>query len=959
MLAFILSTSLCTAHPFAGGDGTAENPYLIASPSQLNAIGTDASYLTACYKLTADIDLAQYSGNQFKIIGLALQKTFTGVFDGNYHVVRNFNYVTDQQLSSIGLFGAIGGEVKNLSVEDVQIRSKNSNYVGGLAGVCTGKIVNCQTSGYILGKSVVGGLVGFLPQTANSTNAIYFSSSVADVNGYNYIGGFFGLAYFCDITNCFAAGRVNGQSTVAGFAGSVDTTSCNIYNSYSASIVQDQTGLPGKGFAAVVRQTNLIACFWDSQRSGQTSTAGAAKALTTLQMQDQTTFSKAGWNFSPSVWAMPAETGYPVLSWQVNVFPRVPMFTAGTGTTADPYIISTPQEINQIACDSRLLSSCFKLIGDINFKGCAFNPIGAPDISFRGVFDGNFSTVSNICFKTNAKFDGFGFIRSLGKNAVIKNVALKNLVLEANDANYVGALVGKNNGSVISCSTDGKITGTNYVGGLLGVSLSGGRVENSYSAVNVIAKDYIGGLIGQNYSTIIKCHSVGGIRWPAGSFPNTGGFVGYCTGGSSESCYYDIIATGFSTSCTGTACYNGIMANQDTFAGWDFINTWKISPGRLYPVHKWEPEIFEGSGTLNDPYLIRYAWQIRYINAMPDCNIKLVADINLAETEQPAITYSTDKSTQYNFGGTFDGNNHTMFNFKRHFCFQSASDIGAGFFTNVLKSGTIKNLKLKDTNVVSTLTQSYSVCTGILVGINNGIIENCSVSGVIAGSDMLGGLAGLNSGIISECSAEVNIIGNRGLGGLVAANKRYLSSDPALIINCRSDCNIAGSEYVGGLVGSNYVGNIANSYSSSKLTGISQTGLTGYESGGSITNSFWDSEISGIDLTNDYSRTTSQLQTTQTFFEAGWDMNAIWRMCDDGNYPQLWWEAGLTTTDLACPDGVDLKDLAYFIQGWLEQDCEMNNECGRRDFNFSDTVDLNDFAAFAASWLSDNQSHND
>ena len=64
------------------GDGSEANPYQISTPEQLNSIGSDPTLLwKKHFILTADINMAAYSGTMYNIIGQ--DQSFSGVFDGN------------------------------------------------------------------------------------------------------------------------------------------------------------------------------------------------------------------------------------------------------------------------------------------------------------------------------------------------------------------------------------------------------------------------------------------------------------------------------------------------------------------------------------------------------------------------------------------------------------------------------------------------------------------------------------------------------------------------------------------------------------------------------------------------------------------------------------------------------------------------------------------------------------
>ena len=51
------------------GDGSWADPYQISEPNQLNSIGTDPSLMDKNFILLTDIDLSEYTGTQYNIIG--------------------------------------------------------------------------------------------------------------------------------------------------------------------------------------------------------------------------------------------------------------------------------------------------------------------------------------------------------------------------------------------------------------------------------------------------------------------------------------------------------------------------------------------------------------------------------------------------------------------------------------------------------------------------------------------------------------------------------------------------------------------------------------------------------------------------------------------------------------------------------------------------------------------------
>ncbi|MHC4648583.1 MAG: hypothetical protein ACYTBJ_24265 [Planctomycetota bacterium] len=140
---------------YSGGSGTAEDPYQIATAADMNAIGTDSNDWDKHFKLTADIDLSAYTGEEFNLIGYysvsGANEPFTGVFDGNGHTISNFTYSTAAgDIEYIGLFDYCeNAEIRDLGLVDpnVYVNPSTYRYVGTLIGkLGGGTIVYCQIS---------------------------------------------------------------------------------------------------------------------------------------------------------------------------------------------------------------------------------------------------------------------------------------------------------------------------------------------------------------------------------------------------------------------------------------------------------------------------------------------------------------------------------------------------------------------------------------------------------------------------------------------------------------------------------------------------------------------------------------------------------------------------------------------------------------------------------------------
>ena len=202
-------------------------------------------------------------------------------------------------------------------------------------------------------------------------------------------------------------------------------------------------------------------------------------------------------------------------------------YGGGAGSPVDPYLISTPEQLNDIGLDSNDWGMCFKLTTDIDMAGLTYNTIG--DISnyyYTGVFDGNEHTIRNLSGTM------FGIING----ATIKNLGIINVT-----ATYGGCLAsGQRYGSIDNCYSTGVVSSnaTDF-GGLVG-TLTLGTISNSYSQGAVISgtnSQRFGGLVGYvDAGTITNCHSAASVTGGAGSL-YMGGLIGRIDSGTVTDCY--------------------------------------------------------------------------------------------------------------------------------------------------------------------------------------------------------------------------------------------------------------------------------------------------------------------------------------------------------------------------------------------------------------------------------------
>jgi hypothetical protein len=187
-------------------------------------------------------------------------------------------------------------------------------YVGGLIGSNNGLISKSFATGSVQGD-VAGGLVGFVG-SSQSANIIQCYST-GDVLGYNFLGAFVGLNSGGKFTNCYATGSTSGSEFVGGLVGLNLGTVFNCYATGSVTGDSWTGGLIGIGHS-------VYNSFWDIESSGQMESAGGM-GKTTAEMQAESTFTDAGWDFvgetangTEDIWWILEGQDYPRLWWELT-----------------------------------------------------------------------------------------------------------------------------------------------------------------------------------------------------------------------------------------------------------------------------------------------------------------------------------------------------------------------------------------------------------------------------------------------------------------------------------------------------------------------------------------------------------------------------------------------------------------------------------------------------------------
>ncbi len=379
------------AVPAPTGSGTREDPYRITDALDLGSIWHRP---LACYQLDSDIDLGGITW------AMAVVPGFGGIFDGRQFRIRA---LCIEGGDALGLFGNLTAEaeVRNVDMFEVDIRGidtaaglagtnagliSNSRatgtvlcpkrgFHGGLVGVNTGRMEqcdssvsvtgnvsvgglaaansgvlwNCTSSGPVTGRSSVGGLVGSNSGWLEDAEALIRScSSIGTVQGMSDVGGLVGRNTEGTILYCRSQGDVQGKSGyIGGLVGSnnMGVISCcytlrlvsgrlgvgglvanndgRVEDSYSTGEVSGEfdTG----GLIGIESPSGTVtASFWDLEASGRVFSA-AGIGLDTKTMKHIDTFLEAGWDFigedengTEDIWWIDEGKDYPRLWWELE-----------------------------------------------------------------------------------------------------------------------------------------------------------------------------------------------------------------------------------------------------------------------------------------------------------------------------------------------------------------------------------------------------------------------------------------------------------------------------------------------------------------------------------------------------------------------------------------------------------------------------------------------------------------
>ena len=201
---------------------------------------------------------------------------------------------------------------------------------------------------------------------------------------------------------------------------------------------------------------------------------------------------------------------------------------------------------------------------DIDLTGKEWTPIGTGySNKYTGTFDGGGHTIKGLTVTTNDQF--VGLFGSIGYAGTVKNVMMEDVQITSNrSSGFAGGVAGYSDGTIENCSVSGSVSGTVYVGGVVGAQL-GGSITGCSSSATVKGMVDVGGVAGQTNSsaTLTACYATGNVTIEINPKKNIAGgsLVGMNAGSSLLACYAtgNVTSTG---SSTGYMHIGGFLGNN-------------------------------------------------------------------------------------------------------------------------------------------------------------------------------------------------------------------------------------------------------------------------------------------------------------------------------------------------------------------------------------------------------------
>ena len=836
----------------SSGNGSVENPYEISTAAELawfrdyvngtivdedEADGT--THPSASATLTEDIDLSEFchaaddTKNTEEVSWIPIgnyDNQYQGTFDGNGKIIRNLYINATPDYT--GFFGEAheGGCIKNITFDNAKVKSTGNYstgilvgdagsciieniktlancsvegkvFVGGIAGISSSDIINCENHAEVKGTRFLGGVVGHYGGSGSITScanygavtgtqtyvggmAGYFASGTiqnsanyGDIKGTNSVGNLIGSADKCNLNNVLGTGNVTAISNtkrgglLVGFISQSSSTASGIlaYNS-SAKLTINGIEQTGEAVRAI--------------GEGSLTSADKIKAFTTEQLKSGlVTFILQENASESSKWGQELNTDdYPLL-----------------GST------------NKVYSDSHVIMKCS---GELVGTGTFTNTKPAQEGTFT--FKHGDSPTHHKSVDVTCTTDG----------------NIEYWECDVCHASFSDAQLTQEVGTPV-------------------VSTTGHKYDET-DKCTMCQKEIPFLTLGNNPITIEKIF---------GELEEISGYNLYKYT-ATEDGTLEVTANSNGKDTYGTLWESrtaeSCLTEANESNGRDFKITYTVTKGTTYYIgaREFNGKAIEGNVTLNvklngidyelpagmigkgteaEPFVLKtadhLAWFRDHVNeGHPSACAKIADDVK--EIDMSTVCYEDNAEKQVTelswtpignfdnrYQGTFDGNGKTI----RNLYINNAASGYVGFF-GYAEKGSIKNITFDNAKVN---------CTGNNTGILAGYEEYCIIENIktlescsVYGTNNVGGIAGDARGDISNCENHAIVNGRFSVGGVVGRHEGVDNT----ITSCANHGAVTGTDrQVGGMVGSFAFGTIQNSANYGDVTGTDIVGnLIGY-----------------------------------------------------------------------------------------------------------------------------------
>lgn len=530
------------------------------------------------------------------------------------------------------------------------------------------------------------------------------------------------------------------------------------------------------------------------------------------------------------------------------------------------YLISSPDELMWFDKNAKMIDSA-KLLADITInedvsgsdatsQKYKWTPIGMDKTkAYTGNFDGNGHTISGLYINSTAANTGlFGYVGAAGE---IKNVTISDSIITSTQ-NYTGAVAGDSYGNITNCHTAAttRVTGTNYVGGIVGEldsNMSLAQCSNAGEVQGTGTSGYAGGIAGRVQSNasnaLTDSYNTGRITGVA----NVGGIAGYLYNGGGIQNVYN---TGSVSASKGVAggivgafrygtlknAYNAGLVEASTKGGVTGRLEWAGGNKTLQNV--FYSDEYEAVGNLNGCTIqngtatAKTSDELKALTS-EDLGGGFAADTNGINSGYPVLAWQNGtvksddpekddngwqgeaaKDAPQQKDGVYQIGTPEELAWFAEKVKQDSTDLKAVLTADLdLNNNVWTGIggQTADTGFAGTLDGARHTIKNLylkngkgLIPYNKGTVKNLTLEGLLKGGDETAALTGINAGTLEDITSRVAVTGGNKVAGIAGNNTK-----DGVIKDCHNTGAVTGESYAAGIV----------AYNEGSVTGCSNTAV--------------------------------------------------------------------------------------------------------------------------------------